>query len=568
MSYILEYNIGNMHLKKTTAKLADGTKAKYLHLAQSYWDPEDKTPKANIVHSFGREDKLDTEVLKRLVDSINRYLHSREEDYDLKKLAEKGGSSEFDFGWAKYFGAPWLLHKLWQKLSFDSIIEKLLSDRNYEIDIERLIFTMVANRALNPSSKLAIEDWVKNEAYIPGVESVKSKNLYRAMDFLLDCKEEFEFKVFDSVAHMFNLEVDLLYFDTTSSYFEVDPKEVPEDDEFRKLGYSKDKRPGQVQIVIGLAVTRSGIPIKSWVWPGNTQDMSLIEEVKDDLVGWKLGRVITVCDRGFGSDDNLRYLQRAGGHYIAGEKLRSKKKEVKEAMSRPGPYKEITEDLKAKEITVGDGEARTRYVLVLNTDEAKKDKKEREEIISEIKDRLEHIRQLPEEQHTKEMCRLRSHKVFGKYLRQLKDGRLKLNKGQIREEEKYDGKYLLKTSDDTLSMKDIVFGYRQLFQIEDAFRTIKSELDLRPNYHRLEKRIRSHVLLVWLALLLVRVVENETDMTWYRILKELNKIKIGKFIFNHSEVFQRTKLEKKQRDIYDMLGIKPPPKYPKVEADA
>ena len=566
-SYLLEYTIGNMYIKKTTATLADGTKAKYLHLAQNYWDSEAQTSKTKIIHSFGREDKLDKEVLERLVASINRYLHPGEEDFDFKKLAEQGGSSEFDFIWAKKLGGPWFLNELWQKLDFDSIIKKLVSDRNYEIDIERLIFTMVANRALNPSSKLAIEDWVEDEVYIPGVKSVKSQNLYRAMDFLLECQKELEYKVFDSVAHMFNLEIDLLYFDTTSSYFEVDPREVPENDDFRKLGYSKDKRPGQVQIVIGLAVTRSGIPIKSWVWPGNTQDMSVIEEVKDDLVGWKLGRVITVCDCGFGSDDNLRYLQRTGGHYIAGEKLRSKKKEVKEAMARPGRYKDITEDLKVKEVTVGDGEARTRYVLVLNSEEAKKDKKQREEIISEIKDSLEHLRQLPEEQHTKKMCELRSHKVFGKYLRQLKDGRLKLDKGQIREEEKYDGKYILKTSDDTLSVRDIVLGYRQLFQIEDAFRTIKSELDLRPNYHRLEKRIRSHVLLVWLALLLIRIAENETDMTWNRILKELNKLKIGKFIFNSSGVFQRTKVEKEQREIFDILGIKLPPKYPKVEAD-
>ena len=564
---ILKYNIGNMYLKKTTATLADGTKAKYLHLAHNYWDTEAQISKPKIIYSFGREDKLDKKVLKRLVSSINRYLHSEEQDddFDFKKLEEEADSLEFEFAWAKNLGGPWFINELWQKFNFDSILEKLLADRHFEIDVERLIFTMVANRALNPSSKLAIEDWVEDKVFIPGINSVESKQLYRSMDFLLECKEELELKVFDSVAHLMNLEVDLLYFDTTSSYFEVDPQEVPEDDEFRKLGNSKDGKPGLVQMVIGLAVTRDGIPIKSWVWPGNTQDMTVIEEVKDDLVGWKLGRIITVCDRGFSSEENLRYLQRAGGHYIAGEKLRSKKEEVKEAMSRPGRYQEIAENLKAKEIIVGDGEARTRYLLVLNPEEARRDKEQRNEIIAELKERLKHLRQLPNEEHTKEMCRLRSHRVFGKYLRQLKDGSLKLDKGQISQEEKYDGKYLLKTSDDTLSAEDIALGYKQLFQIEDAFRTVKNELDLRPNYHRLEERIRSHVLLVWLALLLVRIAENETEMTWNRIHKELDKIKLGKFIFNSSEVFQRSKLKKKQRDIFDMKGIKPPPVYPKME---
>lgn len=555
-----------MYLRETTSTLADGTKVKYVQLAQNYWDSEAQCSKTNIIYSFGREDKLDKKALKRLVDSINRYLNPDGTDFEQHQHGDLDSEeTNFKFDWSKHYGGPWFINQLWQKFNFDFIINKELKNRNYEIDIERLIFTMVANRALNPSSKLAIEDWIDDEAVIPGINSVKSKNLYRSMDFLLEIKDKLEFEVFDSIAHLLNLEVDLLYFDTTSSYFEVEPSEVPEDDEFRKLGKSKDKRPDLVQMVIGLAVTRDGIPIKSWVWPGNTQDMSVIEEVKDDLVGWKLGRVISVVDRGFCSEDNLRYLQRAGGHYIAGEKLRSQKQEVKEAMSRPGRYQEIDDNLKIKEITVGDGEARTRYVLAYNKEEAKRHKEEREQIITEIKDQLEHLRQLPDEEHTKKMCKLRSHKVYGKYIRQLKDGRLKLNKTKIREEAKYDGKYLIKTSDDTLSAEDVALGYKQLVQIEDAFKTIKSELEIRPNYHHLEKRIRSHVLLVWLALLLVRITENKTNMTWNNIQKELDKIKLGKFIFNSGTIFQRTDLETKQRKIFNMTGVDIPPLYPEIK---
>ncbi len=342
--------------------------------------------------------------------------------------------------------------------------------------------------------------------------------------------------------------------------------ELAEGDEFRQLGYSKDKRSDLVQMVIGLAVTRDGIPIKSWVWPGNTSDMSVIEEVKDDLVGWKPGRIITVTDRGFSSDDNHRYLQRAGGHYIAGEKLKSSKEEVKEAMARRGRYHKINDNLKIKEIIVGDGEARSRYVLAFNPKEAKKQKQDRENIIKDIKERLQSLRQLPDEKHTKAMCNLRSHKVYGKYLRQLKDGRLKLDKGKIREEEKYDGKYLIKTSDDTLSAEDVALGYKQLVDIEDAFRTLKHDLNIRPLYHRLEERIRAHVLLTWLALLLVRIIENQTHMTWRKVRQELKKIQVGKFIFNSGEVFKRTKLTSQQHKIFNMTGINKPPTYPEINS--
>lgn len=139
------------------------------------------------------------------------------------------------------------------------------------------------------------------------------------MDFLLESQEVIEREVYHAIADLFNLEVDLLFFDTTSTYFEMNEWN-DEDEDLKAPGHSKDSRPDLPQIVIGLAVTRDGIPIRSWGWPGNTSDMSVIPEVKRDLIGWKLGRVIRVIDRGFSSEENLRILQQAGGHYIAGER--------------------------------------------------------------------------------------------------------------------------------------------------------------------------------------------------------------------------------------------------------
>jgi len=168
---------------------------------------------------------------------------------------------------------------------------------------------MVANRVLAPMSKLAAAEWATSETWIDGVDRLEAPHLYRAMEFLLEAREEVEREVYCQVADLLNLEVDLLHFDTTSTYFEVE-----EPDELRRQGHSKDTRPDLTQVVVGLAVTRDGIPVRSWVWPGNTNDMTVIEEVKRDLIGWKLGRVITVVDRGFRSEENLRILQRAGGH--------------------------------------------------------------------------------------------------------------------------------------------------------------------------------------------------------------------------------------------------------------
>ncbi|MEW6033131.1 MAG: IS1634 family transposase [Bacillota bacterium] len=182
--------------------------------------------------------------------------------------------------------------------------------------MERLLFAMVASRALDPSSKLGMEYWVAGEVLIDGLSEVEVHQLYRAMDFLLEAAEEIQFGVFSAVADLFNLEVDLIFLDTTSTFFEIEGEDEGEEG-LRKWGFGKDKRSDLAQVVVGFAVTRTGIPVRSWVWPGNTADESVIEEVKKDLNGWRLGRVVVVADTGFNSEENRRILQGAGGHYTA-----------------------------------------------------------------------------------------------------------------------------------------------------------------------------------------------------------------------------------------------------------
>jgi transposase len=168
------------------------------------------------------------------------------------------------------------------------------------------------------------------------------------MDWLLEIDAELAEQVYWATADLLNLEVDLLVFDTTSTYFErdeADPETVDEDGvarpAFRAFGHSKDHRDDLPQVLIGMAVTRTGIPIRAWCWPGNSGDQPLIRQVKDELRDWKLSRVVWVADRGFRSAENRRYLQRAGGHYIIGEKLRGESAEARAALARQGRYRTV-----------------------------------------------------------------------------------------------------------------------------------------------------------------------------------------------------------------------------------
>lgn len=343
--------------------------------------------------------------------------------------------------------------------------------------VERMLFAMVANRALNPSSKLYMEHWVEQEAFIPNLPEVDVHYLYRTMDFLLEAEEPIQEETFFQVANLFNLEVDLIFLDTTTTYFEVPNEDKDGGDAVNGLRkrsqHSKDSRPDLPQVVIAFAVTRGGIPVRCWVWPGNTSDQEIIKTAKKDLNRWNLGRVVMVQDTGFNSEDNKRLLQTAGGHYIIGEKLRQGcKGDPVEALSKRGRYTVMENGLEIKDIILDeDSEARRRYVLVRNPDEARRDALKRESIIQEVERRLEELKQLDGQPHEKAACALRAHKVYGKYIRQTKTGKLRLDKAKIQSHAQYDGKYLIGTSDLGISAEDVVLGYKQLAEIDGYSRT-------------------------------------------------------------------------------------------------
>ena len=540
-----------MYIRQISRRNKDGSKVTYVQLAHNERDPEKGFAVARVLYNFGRLEDLDVVQLKRLVKSISRFLKP-------KDVLEAQASLELDtpdirWNTCKSYGGIFLLAELWRRFHFHKILSGPMMEKNYRTPVLMAIFSMIANRCLSPSSKLAITDWVEKQVYIPELTKIDVQVLYRAMDFLLDHQEELEREIYWSVADILNLEVDILFFDTTSSYFETE-EETP----LKKRGYSKDKRKDLPQVVIGLAVTRAGIPVKHWVFPGNTADMDTIERVKSDLSEWKLNRLIFVHDAGMSSEDNHRYLQRGGGHYIVGRKLKSGEKEARAALSQRGPYTRISEILFAKEIVFGDGEKRKRLVLVKNTEEAERQKTVRQEILDTVENKIQDINNRWVRSHNKVVCDLLSHPVYGRYIKELEDGRLKVAKTKAAREHQYDGKFLIETSDDTLSLEDVVYGYKQLYDVEHAFRSLKTTLKLRPNYHSRDDRIRCHIFLCFLSLLLIRITENETGKTWATIRDEMNRIYFGEFNQNGNTIRLLTQLTTDQKHILKAMNIKEP----------
>jgi transposase len=307
--------------------------------------------------------------------------------------------------------------------------------------------------------------------------------------------------------------------------------------------------------VIGMAVTRDGIPVRVWCWPGNTADSALIRQVKDDMRDWSLSKVIWVADRGFTSAENRRYLRKGGGSYIIGEKLRSGSAEADAALSRQRRYKDVAGNLKVKEVKIADDE---RFVICFNPEAAERDAAVRARMIAQLEDAIGDSDQLSRDKRAELRGVISTRPVLNRYLRVTPGGLLRTDAAKAKAEVNRDGKYLLRTADPKLSAEDIARGYKQLLEVERGWRDMKQVIDLRPVYHRREDRIRAHVILCWLALLMARIAENATGRTWPGLRRDLSRIHIGTFTGPAGTFQQRTELTKTQRDILKTLKIDAP----------
>lgn len=558
-----------MYVKRSTRRTGDGRVVGYLQLAHNEWDPASKSSKTKVLYSFGREDQLDVAGIRRLVAALCRLLGPGE-------ALSATAPADLRFVDSRPLGGAFVLDGLWRKLGIDTAMRSMLTGTRRDARVERILFALVANRTLAPSSTLAATRWIEHDVHIDGLDAVVDEACYRAMDWLIEAEPELSRIVYDNTATLLNLEVDLLFFDTTSTYFETEDADSPagrdergqvvdsdgddvvRETGFRTFGKSKDSRPDLPQIVVGMAVTRDGIPVRCWAWPGNTADSALIRQVKDDMRDWSLSRVVWVADRGFTSAANRRYLQKAGGHYILGEKLRGGTPEADAALSRQGRYRTVADNLQVKEVRLDTDLAADRFVICFNPDAATRDAAIRAKMVALLEETIAGSDKLGKDKRAELRGVISTKPGLKRYLCTTPGGLLRIDKKAIDAEVNLDGKFLLRCSDPKLSAEDIALGYKQLLEVERGWRDMKQIIDLRPVYHRVEERIRAHVLLCWLALLLIRIAETGTGQTWTMLREELQRLHLGTFTGPAGKFRQRTELTPATKKILDALGLPEP----------
>src|SRR5690242_9270365 len=570
-----------MYLRVTERRNRDGSTVVYYALAENVWNAQTKRSETQVIHTFGRADQLDKAALQRLIASIQRVIVA--DAAGAIATHDKASLPDIEIDAVFELGIVLAARTLWADLGIGAAIRGCIAEGELSAPHEMALFAMAAQRLDDPGSKLSCATrWLPDIAWLPEARDLTLHQFYRALDFLAVWSDQIERAVFLRAADLFRLDVDLIFYDTTIADFEID-----EPDEhcelwagklyapLRQRGHNKEGRDNQPQVIIALAVTRDGMPVRSWVLPGeagqgsagaaggiarrgDTADVATVARIKDDLRAWRLGRCLFVGDAGMYSADNLIELSRGLGRYVLAVPMRRVKDVESEVLTRPGRYRKVADNLEVKEVWVGDGERRKRYVLCFNPAEAEQQRAHRAQVLAELNAELTLLDERDED-HPKAACALMASRRYGRYLSTDRHGRPKLDAAKVKAAAKFDGKWVVITNDETLTAEDVALAYKGGAIIESCFRRMKQTgLEVRPMFHWAPRRIEAHVKLCVLALQVQRTAEIRTGLSWARIAHLLGTLKAVRYVAERQTIVQRTKIGPELGGLLKMLGISAP----------
>jgi len=555
-----------MFLRKTKVR-SGATIYEYVRIVENY--RENGKTHQRVVANLGSIKSLKRNVahiIKGLCRICNR------EDLNVENLKTRE---------SPHYGDILVARHIWKELELDWLITGHIKHTKVEIPVELVSFLMVANRLIDPLSKLAISRWYKKKVYLRELEKAHflPHDFYRSMDFLEKMKEDIERFLYNKLCDLFTLKLNLVFYDTTSSYFEGEGPSMA------KHGKSRDHRPDKRQIVIGLLVTDEGIPIAHEVFEGDEADKATVVKAIDDLKRrFKLKRVIFVADRGMVSQANLDYIKEQRYSYIVtlkkrhlneakeaikatADDLEEKRKDYEEKENENEGKSEKKEPL-FSEYRLGDG---PRYLVCLNPEKKKDDEIYRVTRIEKGKRNLKKIKKSVETGRLKDRekilkkAALALDKTNRKYFSYSspKNGSFSyfLIRETLQEEERLDGIFIIKSTAYDLLPEELIRQYKNLAEVERAFKEIKDFLRIRPIRHYQDDRVKAHVFVCVLSYLLEKILEkkmrkNHLDMTAREALDKLDDIRIAKNQIGPRLLLCPVQGDAEHRKILNAVGIK------------
>ncbi len=540
----------------------------YLQIVENRW--EQGKSKQRVIATLGRLDQLtESGQLDTLLQSGAKFSESI-----LVLTAHREGESPAIS--TRRIGPALVFARLWEELQIPQVIRRLLAGRRLTLPVERILFLTVLHRLFTSGSDRSCLSVWKKDHELPGTETIALHQMYRAMAWLGESlpqdqqegatpfsprctKDAFEEVLFDRRRDLFG-ELELVFFDTTSIYFEGEGGT-----DLGQYGHSKDHRPDRKQMVVGAVLDGEGRPLCCELWPGNVTDVKTLIPIVDRLqTRFQIRSICVVADRGMISQETIAQLQadERQVHYILGARLRNVKEIYEAVLSRGGRYRVVHEarqkstdpsPLKVKEVSV-DGR---RYVVCLNDEQAKKDRMDREAIVSALQEQVK--------QNAKSMV---GNKGYRKYLRD--DGKkFTIDEAKVKRESRFDGKWVLQTDMDEMSAEDVALKYKQLWMVEDMFRTAKTLLETRPVYHHQDETIRGHVFCSFLALVLRKELQDRLALEgdkfeWAEILRDLEALQYVEVEHQTKRFLLRTEAQGTCSAVFRAAGVAIPPTIQRI----
>jgi hypothetical protein len=532
----------------------------YLQLVENHW--RDGRPRQRVLATLGRLDDLQQRgAVEALLTSGARFA-----DKLLILSAHQDG--RLPVVRTLRLGAVLVFERLWRETGCQAVLQQLLAERRFEFAVERAVFLTVLHRLLQPGSDRAADKW-KQDYLLDGVGALDLHHLYRAMAWLGEelpadqqegstklvprcTKDVIEEQVFARRRDLFT-DLEVVFFDTTSLYFEGDGGET-----LGHYGHSKDHRPDEHQLVVGAVLDGDGRPICCELWPGNTADVTTLIPVVDRL--WRRFRIRQVCivaDRGMISQDTIADLEQQGWPYILGARMR-RTNEVREQVLADrgrfrvvhGPRKKATDPapLKVKDVWV---EGR-RFVVCVNAEEVAHDRAAREAIVASLREQLQ--------RGDKSLV---GNKGYRRYLKVEGEGHFAIDEAKLAEEARYDGTWVLRTNTN-LPAAAVALQFKRLWQVEQWFRSCKSLLATRPIYHQRDETIRGHVFCSFLALLLrhelqTRLVAKGQNFEWADVVQDLERLQVVDVEQDDKRFRLRTEAQGTCGKVFQATGVAFPP---------
>jgi transposase len=528
-------NCAAMYFRVKKQKNRDGEQREYLCVVESY--REKKKVRQKTIANLGRLDELHRSGnLERLAGKLNELVGN----WEIVNLAR-----DVKAEWAKDYGMIEVLKAMWKKLEISKILLKEAESSEKEFAFDEAIQAMVINRLVKPGSKLETWRW-KSEVRESGWQDLNVQHFYRAMDYLIQKKDEIEQSLFERTKDLFGQKLDSVLFDTTTFKYWGEHSAS----ELLKYGHSKEKRMDLKQIIVGVLMSKEGLPLGHEVWEGNQSDMKSLKVIVSRLRDrYNIKKIVIVCDRGMVSEKNLKGMEEAGYEYIVGVKMRQLEERKKRELLNEWDFEVIREDLQVKEKKL---EGR-RYLVCFNPVEAKSEAKNREYFKSMLEQKVQ-------DSTFKDWVIKNGYK---KYVHiEGRDWQIKMDYKRLEEEKIYDGKWILLTNAE-YSSKECTLYYKSLSQVEQGFRDLKSEIETGPIHHWVTRRIRAHVFICFLALLLKAAFEKALEKidpkaVYSEVMRALEAVKATKLRVKDREIILRTTLPELAHLGFRAAGIRIP----------